>query len=81
MLLRYKLKEKFGMEWKSTALVNATTIGISLTHISESVKIGAMIVGIVWTLIQITNGINQFRDRRDRLRSIRKAKKRKKKDD
>lgn len=81
MLLRYKLKEKFGMEWKSTALVNATTIGISMTHISEAVKIGAMIVGIVWTLIQITNGVNQFLDRRHRLKSIKKAKKRKKKDD
>ena len=81
MIARYKLKEKFGMEWKSTALINATTIGISLTHISEAVKIGAMIVGIVWTFIQIANGINQFKDRRNRLKSIRKAKRRKKKDD
>ena len=81
MIARYKFKYKIGMEWKSTALVNATTIGISLTHISEAVKIGAMVVGIVWTCIQIANGINQFSDRRNRLKSIRKAKKRKKKDD
>ena len=63
MLARYNLKEVFRMEWKSTALINATTIGISLTF------------------IQIANGINQFKDRRNRLKSIRKAKKRKKKDD
>lgn len=81
MLARYNIKEVFRMEWKSTALINATTLGISMTHISEAVKIGAMIVGIVWTCIQIANGINQFNDRRSRLKSIKKAKKRKKKDD
>lgn len=62
------------MEWKSTALINATTIGLSMTQISEGIKIGAMLVGIVWTLIQITNGINQFSDRLHRLSKIKKAK-------
>ena len=78
MLVRYKLKDKIRMEWRSTALVNATTLGISLTHISEAVKIGAMLVGIAWTFIQIANGINEFNDRRSRLKSIRRVKKKKK---
>jgi hypothetical protein len=78
MILRYNCKQKVIMDWKSTALVNATTIGLSMTHISEAVKIGAMIVGMVWTFVQITNGVNQFRDRRDRLNRIRKEKQRRK---
>lgn len=69
------------MDWKSTFIVNATTLGLSLTKVSESIKIGAMAVGIVWTIIQIVNGVNQFTDRRDRLRRIRKHKKKKKKND
>lgn len=75
MIVRYNCKQKVIMDWKSTALVNATTIGLSMTHISEAVKIGAMIVGMVWTFVQITNGVNQFRDRRDRLNKIKKEKK------
>tara|TARA_R110001632_G_scaffold167703_2_gene286233 strand:- start:1808 stop:2026 length:219 start_codon:yes stop_codon:yes gene_type:complete len=67
------------MDWKSTALVNATTIiGLSMIDISEAVKIGAMIVGICWTVVQIANGVNEFRDRRERLNKIRKEKKRRK---
>ena len=62
MLVRYKLKDKIRMEWRSTALINATTIGISLTHISEAVKIGAMLVGIAWTFIQIANGIKKSQE-------------------
>jgi len=68
------------MDWKSTALINATTLGLTLTQISESVKIGAMIVGIIWTFIQIANGVNQFTDRKERLASIKKEKKRRKKE-
>tara|TARA_R100000544_G_scaffold31962_1_gene18294 strand:+ start:276 stop:509 length:234 start_codon:yes stop_codon:yes gene_type:complete len=68
------------MDWKSTALINATTLGLTLTQISESVKIGAMIVGIIWTFIQIANGVNQFTDRKERLASIKKEEKRRKKE-
>lgn len=83
MSARYKDIIKIGMDWKSTALINATTLGLTLTQISESVKIGAMIVGIIWTCIQIVNGVNTFRDRRDRLADINKEKKarKRKKDD
>lgn len=72
---RYKYIINIGMDWKSTALVNATTLGLTLTQLSESVKIGAMIVGIAWTCIQIANGVNIFIDRRDRLAAIKKEKK------
>ena len=78
MLSRYKFTINKQMDWKSTALVNATSIGLTFTHISEITKITAMVVGIAWTVIQIANGINQFTDRRDRLAAIKKEKKRRK---
>ena len=78
MLSRYKFIRKKIMDWKSTALINATSIGLTFTHISEITKITAMLVGIAWTIIQIANGINQFTDRRDRLSTIKKEKKRRK---
>lgn len=78
MLSRYKFTINKQMDWKSTALVNATSIGLTFTHISEITKITAMVVGIAWTIIQIANGINQFTDRRDRLAAIKKEKKRRK---
>lgn len=78
MLSRYKFTINKQMDWKSTALVNATSIGLTFTHISEITKITAMVVGIAWTIIQIANGINQFTDRRDRLSAIKKEKKRRK---
>lgn len=82
MLLRYKNILKKEMDWKSTAMINATTlIGLSMVDISEAVKIGAMIVGMVWTVIQIINGVNQFKDRRDRLNRIKKERKKRNKDD
>jgi hypothetical protein len=82
VLLRYKNILKEEMDWKSTAMVNATTlIGLSMVDISEAVKIGAMIVGMAWTIIQIVNGVNQFTDRKDRLNRIRKERKKRKKDD
>jgi hypothetical protein len=55
------------MEWRSTALINVASLGLSLTQIDQTVKITAMGVGIVWTLIQIVNGINVFLDRRARI--------------
>lgn len=78
MLSRYKLTINKLMDWKSTFLVNTTTIGLTFTQISEVTKIAAMIVGMAWTIIQIVNGINQFTDRRDRLAAIKKEKKRRK---
>lgn len=69
------------MDWKSTALVNMASIGLSMTQIDHSVKIGAMVVGIVWTIIQIVNGINVFLDRRSRINRVKKYKKKKKKND
>lgn len=66
------------MDWKSTFLVNATSIGLTFTHINEVTKIAAMVVGMAWTIIQIANGINQFTDRRDRLAAIKREKKRRK---
>ena len=80
MPCRYKYKELI-MDWKSTALVNMASIGLSMTQIDHSVKIGAMIVGIAWTIIQIVNGINVFLDRRSRINRIKKYKKKKKKND
>tara|TARA_R110000737_G_C14520937_1_gene475419 strand:- start:759 stop:1007 length:249 start_codon:yes stop_codon:yes gene_type:complete len=77
MPYRYKYKELI-MDWKSTALVNMASIGLSLTQIEHSVKIGAMIVGIAWTIIQIINGINVFLDRKSRLDRVKKYKKKKK---
>jgi|SaaInlV_120m_DNA_3_1039746.scaffolds.fasta_scaffold86684_2 hypothetical protein len=80
MFTRYKSIIKRRMDWKSTFIVNTATIGLTFTGISESVKIGAMLVGIVWTIIQIVNGVNQFTDRRNRLRNIKKARKKKRND-
>lgn len=78
MFSRYKIITNKSMDWKSTFLVNTTTIGLTFTQISEATKIAAMIVGMVWTIIQIANGINTFTDRRDRLAAIKKEKKRRK---
>ena len=82
MLSRYisNINNNKIMEWKSTAIVIAATTGVSMTQISEAVKIGAMIVGMAWTIIQIVNGINVFIDRRDRLAAIKEEKKRRKKE-
>jgi len=78
MFSRYKIITNKSMDWKSTFLVNTTTIGLTFTQISEVTKIAAMLVGMAWTIIQIANGINQFTDRRDRLAAIKKEKKRRK---
>ena len=78
MFSRYKITTNKSMDWKSTFLVNTTTIGLTFTQISEVTKIAAMVVGMVWTIIQIANGINTFTDRRDRLAAIKKEKKRRK---
>ncbi len=78
MFSRYKIITNKSMDWKSTFLVNTTTIGLTFTQISEVTKIAAMVVGMVWTIIQIANGINTFTDRRDRLAAIKKEKKRRK---
>ena len=78
MFSRYKIITNKSMDWKSTFLVNTTTIGLTFTQISEVTKIAAMVVGMAWTIIQIANGINQFADRRDRLAAIKREKKRRK---
>jgi len=78
MFSRYKIITNKSMDWKSTFLVNTTTIGLTFTQISEVTKIAAMVVGMAWTVIQIANGINQFTDRRDRLAAIKREKKRRK---
>ncbi len=78
MFSRYKIITNKSMDWKSTFLVNTTTIGLTFTQISEVTKIAAMVVGMAWTIIQIANGINTFTDRRDRLKAIKKEKKRRK---
>jgi hypothetical protein len=78
MFSRYKIITNKSMDWKSTFLVNTTTIGLTFTQISEVTKIAAMVVGMAWTIIQIANGINQFTDRRDRLAAIKREKKRRK---
>lgn len=67
------------MDWKSTFLVNLTTIGLSMTTIDIGLKYGAMVVGIVWTVIQIINGIYAIIDRNKRVRRAYKIYKKKKK--
>lgn len=67
MLGRYKNKHN-RMDWKSTALINVTSLGLSLTQINETVKIVAMMAGIVWTVVQIINGINIFIDRKNKIK-------------
>ena len=67
------------MDWKSTFLVNLTTIGLSMTAIDVGLKYGAMVVGIVWTIIQIINGIYTIIDRNKRIRRAYKMYKKKKK--
>ena len=72
------------MEWKSTFFVNAAAYSVSLTSIKDEVQIAVMIVGIVWTLIQCTQGIVNLADRKwkiDRAKRIRAISKKKKKDD
>lgn len=67
------------MDWKSTFIVNLTTIGLSMTAIDIGLKYGAMVVGIVWTIIQIINGIYTIIDRNKRIRRAYKIYKKKKK--
>ena len=67
------------MDWKSTFLVNLTTIGLSMTAIDVGLKYGAMVVGIIWTIIQIINGIYTIIDRNKRIRRAYKIYKKKKK--
>lgn len=67
------------MDWKSTFLVNLTTIGLSMTAIDIGLKYGAMIVGIVWTIIQIINGVYSIIDRNKRVRRAYKIYKKNKK--
>lgn len=67
------------MDWKSTFLVNLTTIGLSMTAIDVGLKYGAMVVGIVWTVIQIINGIYTIIDRNKRIRRAYKIYKKNKK--
>lgn len=67
------------MDWKSTFIVNLTTIGLSMTAIDVGLKYGAMIVGIVWTVIQIINGTYTIIDRNKKIRRAYKIHKKKKK--
>ena len=67
------------MDWKSTFLVNLTTIGLSMTAMDIGLKYGAMVVGIVWTIIQIINGVYAIIDRNKRIRRAYKIYKKKKK--
>lgn len=67
------------MDWKSTFIVNLTTIGLSMTAIDIGLKYGAMVVGIVWTVIQIINGIYTIIDRNKRIRRAYKIYKKNKK--
>lgn len=71
--------ENLYMDWKSTFLVNLTTIGLSMTTIDVGLKYGAMIVGIVWSIIQIINGIYSIMDRNKKVRRAYKIYKKKKK--
>jgi len=71
--------ENLYMDWKSTFLVNLTTIGLSMTSIDIGLKYGAMIVGIVWSIIQIINGIYSIMDRNKKVRRAYKIYKKKKK--
>ncbi len=67
------------MDWKSTFIVNLTTIGLSMTAIDVGLKYGAMVVGIVWTVVQIINGVYSIVDRNKRIRRAYKIYKKKKK--
>jgi len=71
--------ENLYMDWKSTFLVNLTTIGLSMTTIDVGLKYGAMIVGIIWSIIQIINGIYSIMDRNKKARRAYKIYKKKKK--
>lgn len=71
--------ENLYMDWKSTFLVNLTTIGLSMTTIDVGLKYGAMIVGIIWSIIQIINGIYSIMDRNKKVRRAHKIYKKKKK--
>ncbi len=65
-----------GMEWKSTLIVNITMLALPLTRIKEEIQIGAIIVGMVWTGLQITVAVINLQDR---YRKVQKVKKRRKK--
>ena len=67
------------MDWKSTFIVNLTTIGLSMTAIDIGLKYAVMIVGLVWTTIQIINGIYTIIDRNKKIRRAYKIHKKKKK--
>ena len=67
------------MDWKSTFVVNLTTIGLSMTAIDVGLKYAVMVVGLVWTIIQIINGIYTIIDRNKKIRRAYKIRKKKKK--
>lgn len=72
------------MEWKSTFFVNAAAYTVSLTSIKSEVQIAVMIVGIVWTIIQCTQGVANLIDRKwkiDRAKRMRALAKKKKEND
>ena len=67
------------MDWKSTFVVNLATVGLSMTAIDIGLKYAVMIVGLVWTIIQIINGIYTIIDRNKKIRRAYKIHKKKKK--
>ena len=68
------------MELKSTLIVNATAWLITAMSINTAVQIIALIVGIVYTLVQIISGIQNIQSHSYKVNRARRIRKRKKDD-
>jgi uncharacterized membrane protein (DUF106 family) len=68
------------MDFKSTFIINLTAWGIGMADIHEAVKIAALIVGTIYTIVQILKGLAELEDRKYRINKAKEERKRRKKE-
>ena len=68
------------MDFKSTFIINLTAWGIGMADIHEAVKIAALIVGTIYTIVQILKGLAELEDRKYRINKAKAERKRRKKE-
>lgn len=68
------------MDFKSTFIINLTAWGIGMADIHEAVKIAALIVGTIYTIVQILKGLAELEDRKYRIKKAKAERKRRKKE-
>lgn len=68
------------MDFKSAFIINATAWSIGLVDIHEAIKIAALIVGTVYTVVLIMKGLAELEDRRYKIKRAKEERKRKEDD-